>query len=151
MEAHGKCGDGSRPAMVRGIHIILGSSADMSVLPMSFATAGKAFCQRSVLRDAQGHLMPGGPLCQAVTEINDDFGNIAQLKESFGKLLKRGWKVEGDGSDVKLAFGDFSKTSGFRSNSLAAVATVCRRWQQVEWWKFPKPLHFVPSPWPLKI
>lgn len=116
--------DGSRPsAFVRGIQvedevpIILDSGADMSVLPMRYRGTGKSLSQKSILRDAQGNLMPGGALRKAVIEIEDDHGNVAKLTETFalssvaeplvalGKLLKKGWKVEGDGAEVKLACG----------------------------------------------
>lgn len=68
--------------------------------------------------------------------IEDDHGNVARLRETFalssvseplvalGKLLKRGWRVAGDGEDVKLACGEFSKTIWFRSNSLSTVAKI---------------------------
>ena len=110
----------------------------MSVLPMSYCEAGRALNQKSISRDAQGNLMPGGALRRAVVEIEDDHdhGNVVRLRETFalstvaeplvalGKLLKHGWRVEGDGEEVKLACENFSKTIGFRSNSLSTMARI---------------------------
>ena len=112
------------------------TGADMSVLPMSYCEAGRALNQKSILRDAQGNLMPGGALRRAVVEMEDDQGNVVRLRETFalskvseplvalGKLLKHGWRVEGDGEEVKLACENFSKTIGFRSNSLSTMAKI---------------------------
>ena len=80
--------------------------------------------------------MPGGALRQAVVTMEDDQGSIVELRETFalsnvsdpllalGKMLKRGWKVEGSGGEVKLIHGDFYKTVGFKSNSLALEAEI---------------------------
>eukprot|EP00435_Cladocopium_sp_Y103_P050701 s939_g15.t1 len=132
----------SEQAVIRGVtmgnnvSIILDSGADMSVLPLSYKNYGKSLSKTSVLRDAQGNRMPGGSLRQAVVTLEDDFGNVVELRETFalsnvsdpllalGKMLKRGWKVEGDGVGVRLVHGDFNKSVGFRSNSLALEAEI---------------------------
>ena len=129
-------------AVIRGVtkgetvNIILDSGADMSVLPLSYKNCGKSLSKVSVLRDAQGNRMPGGALRQAVVTLEDDNGNLVEIRETFalskvtdpllalGKMLRRGWKIGSDGQDVKLVHGDFNKTVNFRSNSLALEAEI---------------------------
>ena len=116
--------------------VILDSGADMSVLPLEYEKVGLALSRKSVLRDAQGNIMQGGALREALVELVDVNGTVVSIKETFalsnvsepllalGKLLKRGWKVEGHDGEVHLSFGDFSMVVQSRHNSLVAQAKI---------------------------
>ena len=66
--------------------------------------------------------------------LEGEDGHQAQLRESFalsnvsepllalGKLLRKGWKLEGANDNVKLTHGLFSKQLSFRRNSLVTEA-----------------------------
>ena len=114
--------------------IILDSGADMSVLPLEYMNVGFALSKKSVLRDAQGNIMPGGALREALVEMVDGAGNMVAIKETFalsnvaepllalGKLLKKGWKVEGHDGEVYLSFGEFNMAVQSRHNSLVTAS-----------------------------
>ena len=116
--------------------IILDSGADMSVLPLEYMNVVFALGKKSVLRDAQGNIMPGGALREALVEMVDGAGNMVAIKETFalsnvaepllalGKLLKKGWKVEGHDGEVYLSFGEFNMAVQSRHNSLVTRATI---------------------------
>jgi hypothetical protein len=116
--------------------IILDSGADMSVLPLEYMNVGFALSKKSVLRDAQGNIMPGGALREALVELVDGAGNMVVIKETFalsnvaepllalGKLLKKGWKVAGHDGEVYLSFGEFNMAVQSRHNSLVTQATI---------------------------
>ena len=120
----------------REVRIVLDSGADMSVLPLSFGKIGVPLSKKSVLRDAQGNVMKGGSLRQAVVVLQDEQGSEVHLRETFalasvqepllslGKLVKRGWKVGGDDAGATLSYGAFQKQVGYRNNSLVTKAVV---------------------------
>ena len=70
--------------------------------------------------------MTNGGMRQAMIELEDEEGHLVGLGESFalsnvkepllalGKLLRRGWKIEGEGGDDSLTHGLFSKSLQFR-------------------------------------
>ena len=74
--------------------------------------------------------MTNGGTRQAMVELEDEEGHLVELRESFalsnvkepllalGKLLRRGWKIEGEEGEVRLTHGVFSKNLQFRRNSL---------------------------------
>ena len=135
-------GSSSLPGMdafVRGIgkvalmEVVLDSGADMSVLPLSFKGIGAPMKgRRSTLKDAQGNVMEGGSMRQAVIIMSDDVGNQILMKETFalasvsepllalGKLLKKGWRVNGQ----QLTYGAFNKRIRFRHNSLVTDVVI---------------------------
>ena len=136
---------GSRPSecgFIRGVtreravSMVLDSGADMSVLPLEFKEIGVPLSKRSVLRDAQGNVMRGGTLRQAVIILEDQNGNQVHMRETFGlanvnepllalgKLIKKGWKVIGEKDGVQLSYGAFSKSVHFRNNSLVTEAVI---------------------------
>ena len=116
--------------------VILDSGADISVLPMSYREVGLPIDRGTSLRDAQGGKMTNGGMRQAMIELEDEDGHLVELRESFalsivkepllalGKLLRRGWKIEGEGGDVRLTHGLFSKRLQFRHNSLVVDAKI---------------------------
>eukprot|EP00435_Cladocopium_sp_Y103_P028477 s351_g7.t1 len=116
--------------------IVLDSGADMSVLPMKFKDVGLPLSRKSILRDAQGNRMEGGALREAVVELMDNDGNKVCLKETFalpnvmepllalGKMIRKGWKVEGQGGEVRLSYKEFNKVLESRNNSLVTQATI---------------------------
>ena len=89
--------------------VILDSGADISVLPMSYREVGFPIDRVTSLRDAQGGRMTNGGMRPAMIELEDEEGHLVGLGESFalsnvkepllalGKLLRRGWKIEGEG------------------------------------------------------
>ena len=121
-----------------GTMVILDSGADISVLPMSYREVGFPIDRETSLRDAQGGKMTNGGVRQAMNELEDEDGHLVELRESFalsnvkepllalGKLLRRGWKIEGEGGDVRLTHGLFSKSLQFRHNPLVVDAKIRR-------------------------
>ena len=119
-----------------GTMVILDSGADILVLPMSYREVGFPLERVTSLRDAQGGKMTNGGMRQATIELEDEEGHLVELRESFalsnvkepllalGKLLGRGWKIEGEGGDVRLTHGLFSKSLQFRHNSLVVDAKI---------------------------
>ena len=119
-----------------GTVVILDSRADISVLPMSYREVGFPLDRVTSLRDAQGGKMTNGGMRQAIIELENEEGHLVELRESFalsnvkepllalGKLLRRGWKIEGESGDVRLTHGLFSKSLQFRHNSLAVDAKI---------------------------
>ena len=103
----GQSGSSPLAADVRSIQddpevtVVLRTGADVSVLPLPFKHVGRPLSRTSVLRDAQGGLMRGGQMHQAHIVLEDDQGQMVQLRESFalsnvsepllalGKLLRR--------------------------------------------------------------
>ena len=72
-------------------------------------------------------------------ELEDEEGHLVELRESFalsnvkepllalGKLLTRGWKIEGEEGDVRLTHGLFSKSLQFRHNNSLVVDAKTRK------------------------
>ena len=120
----------------KGIAVILDSGADMSVLPLKFKDVGEKLTQKSVLRDAQGNRMAGGNMRQAMVELTDEAGNKVCLRETFalsnvaepllalGKIVRRGWRVEGRDGEIHLSCGIFDKVLTMRNNSLVTDAEI---------------------------
>ena len=119
-----------------GTLVILDSGADISALPMRYREVGFPLERVTSLRDAQGGKMTNGGMRQAVVELEDEEGHLVELRESFalsnvkepllalGKLLRRGWKIEGENGDARLTHGLFSKNLQFRRNSLVVDAKI---------------------------
>ena len=109
------------------------TGADVSVLPMAYADIGIPLTRKSVLRDAQGNIMGGGAMPQALIVLEGEDGHQVQLRESFAlsnvsepllALLRKGWKLEGENDNVRLTHGLFRKRLGFRHNSLVTEAKI---------------------------
>ena len=132
----------------KGVPVVLDTGADMSVLPMSYSGIGKKLTQKSILRDAQRNRMAGGNMRQAVVELTDEDGNKVCLRETFalsnvaepllalGKLLRRGWRVEGRDDEVYLTCGEFDKMLKTRNNSLVILLKfewLCEKRTSLRW------------------
>ena len=69
-------------------------------------------------------------------ELEDEEGHLIELRENFAlsnvkeallaldKLLRRGWKIKGEGGDMRLTHGLFSKSLEFRQNSWVVDAKI---------------------------
>lgn len=138
------CQDPCRDLHIRGVkeeklwNIVLDSGSDATVLPASYAFAGRGLREEGTLWDAQGNQIATAGCREVQLELQGEEGDVVILSDrvhvsqhvqqpliSYGRLLKRGWTITlDDGPKLTHEESGIKVPITFKNDSLMVTGFV---------------------------